>query len=125
MCLYQKTQQISSPSYNEFKLDTPGVTNGNGLESVRCRARSCPSISDSLLCYCGTKYCSNFCRRRSTMRHSRTPNIPSQGYHMAVLYPVFLRPYHPLTPFSRQSFILDASQPISSCNIAERKSTYL
>ncbi|GFV82149.1 hypothetical protein TNCV_2790471 [Trichonephila clavipes] len=39
-------------------------------------------ISNSSLCYGCTNFSSNFCRRRSTLRHSRTPNsrsyLPSQ-----------------------------------------------
>ncbi|GFV65011.1 hypothetical protein TNCV_763531 [Trichonephila clavipes] len=30
-------KQISTPSSNEIWLDTTGVTNGNGLESVECK----------------------------------------------------------------------------------------
>ncbi|GFU91610.1 hypothetical protein TNCV_2543741 [Trichonephila clavipes] len=32
----KKTQNVSIPSSNELWLDTTGVANGNGLESVEC-----------------------------------------------------------------------------------------
>ncbi|GFX33378.1 hypothetical protein TNCV_812401 [Trichonephila clavipes] len=76
----ENTTDLYSSS-NELWLDTTGVSNDTGLESVEYVLKGAwfeavlkKPISNSSLCQCGTNCSSNFCRRCNTMGHSRTPN---------------------------------------------------
>ncbi|GFV06051.1 hypothetical protein TNCV_3143421 [Trichonephila clavipes] len=97
---------MSSASPSDCKRQWLGVNGTHKLQLVQ-------PISYSSLCHCSTNCSSNFCRRRSMMHHSRTPNTLnfSSVVPCGILEPGHLEAVQSLDYCSQQSCIVDKFQP--------------